>query len=207
MIRLAMAIGAATMLANGATQAGERPMMPPSPMVDPAGAKATTARPVAQSVSLGGKTYALDDAVNLSKLAAELGSVAPGHTGDAGDSFSWVCYALPAQQLRLWLAAGEGGKLDMVTVQSSQAAPSASCPVAAGNLAPVTIDGIISVGMTEEQLKARLGPPARSESGWWVYRRSVDMQEGARMDEDDELVVHVDKGRIVYLQAKRTATY
>lgn len=69
----------------------------------------------------------------LSEIAAKLGGT-PGHSGDAGDAFDWLCYASPAggdaPAMLVWFTSNEMGgdtTLQQIAAERTPAAIPAGC--------------------------------------------------------------------------------
>ncbi len=180
----------------------DAPFAPPTPMVD-----STLAKPGPKSVATG---FTLDgmhgvlEKTRLADVAKHLGGHI-AHEGDASTSLAWLCYDLPEQHLRVWLSAdemhgGPGGAVNTVTIWTvSSPANSPQCPVIAGNPS-IDVDGV-SVGQAEAAVEARLGAPGLAKEGWTAYSHKA--AQGGGFEENDDLVVKIEAGRVGYLQASR----
>ena len=194
--------GVALMLAGGPALAAV-PDAPPSPMIDVLSAPATAKAPFAQTLHMGGAKFELETD-SLADIVKLIGTGTLGHMGDAGSSYSWVCYSLP--HARLWLSGGEGGDLDTVTAQVSEEAASASCPALPAAYRSVNLDGAIWLGVSEAAAVKRLGPAGKSATNWRAWHRKLAFKTD-KVDEDDGLAVRIDGGKVVFLEGQRSRRY
>ncbi|MEI9904674.1 MAG: hypothetical protein WDN06_12390 [Asticcacaulis sp.] len=193
----------AAMLTAGPVMA--QPAAPPSPLMNASAAPATVKTAFAQTVSLGKRTFKLDED-QLPAVARAIGAGTPGHAGDGGDSFTWLCYTLTKAHVRLWLSGGEGGQLDTVTAQASDMPASAECPAMPAAYQAVKIDTWAWLGMSEGDFTQKLGPASKTADAWRGWHRALTMPAD-KVDEDDSLAMRIETGKVVYLSVSRTATY
>ena len=197
-------LGMGMMLAAGSALAGDLPVAPPSPMVDPYGGKVMAKAPAVSEFALGG-LHGQFGATTFEKTSAATGAGSveklPGQ-----DLFNYLCYDLPSAKARVWLAATDemgnaGNQIDSITVKPIEASDprSKACPALPARFGPVSIDGRISLGMTRQALVAALGQPSLDTGGWMVFH-------GEGTDRRMTITVRIDAGKVAFLYASNTST-
>ncbi len=197
-------IGLALMAAWPAL-ADDLPVAPPSPLANAGAAPATTKVALAVSVTLGKYEARLGE-TPLNEVYKTIGAGVMEHMGDGGESLEWLCYTLSSDHARLWLSAGESGKLDTITATVSDAAPSSHCPEMPDRFGPTHVDRGIWLGLSEAAMTRMLGPAGNSAGPWRMFHRKLEMP-ASWVDEDDTLAVRFDKNRLVFLAVSREVTY
>lgn len=134
------------------------------------------------------------------------------HSGDAGGSRYWVCYAFRqgSAQYTLWLVSSPFGGteraiLDVLVAPSS--AETSDCPAIPERLTPISFAGGISIGSTAGAAISGFGPSGPQGGGWHGYRYSVTIPGvcggGGDAQQGGSIAARVEGGRVVALAAGR----
>ena len=189
------------MILVGSALAGDLPIAPPSPMVDPYGGTTLVKAPLAQTLKLGGLSLGL----GTSDIASVPARIGKGIVREAPGSgmYRYVCYDVVKTQQRVWLAAtdemGDGRSVDMVTVMrlDSSSAHSSSCPEIQGESA--VVDDFIAIGTPRNDLIKHLGQPSKTTGPWMVYN-------GSGHNSRQSVTVRMEQDKVAFLYAANTST-
>ena len=127
-----------------------------------------------------GRRFVLAPAT-LQSVTLLLGPAAASDSGDAGESNRWVCYRLagtPAMSLVLESGEMGGGKwLTGFTFVPAGSRPDLERECARSALAATSVqtDHGLRLGLTRNQVNARLGAVGRDSAGVVLYERSVQV--------------------------------
>ncbi len=202
-----MMLGLALGLWAGQAFAAPAPIAPPSPLIGPDSqnwSHASFARHFAAGALKGdlGITF-------LSAVARQSGGQVQSGGNSSADAQQWLCYDLPVAHQRIWLSVtdemGDGKSIDRVTaVPLTDRDPhSPACATLAKVTTPLVLDDGIKLGMTRAELTQRLGAPSKEASGWLVYRANPKINGASVIT---SLTVHIDGGRVVFLEAFNSST-
>ena len=185
----------------GQVVAGDLPIAPPSPLVDPYSGAPTSKVAMAQSFAVAGTSFKLGGA-DIAKIPSRLGQGVV-HEETADRSFRYICYDIPAAQQRVWLAVtdemGDGRSVDMVTVTRLTSADPRSSSCSAIKSSRITIDGFVGIGATKSQLIQKLGQPSFTAGPWMVFRGESD---SARQS----ITIRLDQDKVAFIYAANTST-
>lgn len=162
------------------------------------------ARAQPDMLTVGTFKFRFDDK-GFDAFQAIVGPSRKHRTGDAGDSFAWLCYGLPHGQ-RLWVTSGELGNTgNAITgaelrVMPPQTPASPDCPSIALN---ADIDGV-RLGITRAQITAVLGDPVKSTANQLLYTYDTRTERGD--DVTGSLFVYLTNGRVSRMIAQRVIT-
>ncbi|WP_157138974.1 hypothetical protein [Asticcacaulis biprosthecium] len=187
------------LMLSGAAVAADLPIAPPSPMIR-SGAEAPNVVPFAQAFSLGSLNLAFESQT-LQEVRGRIGGGVIDRLGDSGDRIDWLCYDLPGA--RLWLAEYQGKVRELtLAVRPAKAPASSHCPALLAKFQSVRIDGAITLGTSRADLIQRLGQPAKQAGDWLAFHREAP----AKGDEDNELIVRLENGKVAALWAKKVTS-
>lgn len=182
--------------------AGEALPAPPSPLLSPWDVDDSSHATFARTFSLGALKGNLGDTLLTRFIAyAKAGRVQKMTANQ--EQISWTCYDIAGD--RVWLSSTDqmasAETIDTITIKPRDPGPSACASLSSPRKAAV--DGIVSLGMTKADLVKRLGSPSKQKADWMVFRASVPYKsnDGSFIT---TLVVRIDNGRVVFIEASNT---
>ena len=156
----------------------------------------------ASGVKLGSLRVDLDE-TRLSAVQAAAGGEILSE-GDASESSASLCYTLPAMRLWLWGSRASG---DIWGVMAVSIRPGNTgdkrCPSLPRTLQPVVFDHGVALGMSQEQLTARLGAPSRirGNAHEYQFREDIKSRDGYNCTLSNALEVRIRNGIVDAVRA------
>lgn len=184
----------------GIALAGDLPVAPPSPMVEPFAKGHEAKVPLAQTFGFGASSFKLGHTA-FDPVMKQLGG---GSLQIMAGEFQYVCYDLPQSQQRVWMAATDemgDGSIDSITVKRLEAGDPKSrlCPALPARYQPLRIDGVVQLGTSRNELIQRFGAPVRESGVWLVFNGGGDLSR-------QSVTVRLEAGKVAFLYAENTST-
>lgn len=138
------------------------------------------------------------------------------HSGDAGDSRTWLCYVTAPHDghvSRLWLVSGEIDSGKYITGVSARRVSSgtratASCPQLPASFDHIVLDNDVWLGVSKSELAGRLKEPSHVSGDWRMfdYTRMFKADSCEEAQRDSSLWVRLRDGRVEEIHAYQTET-
>lgn len=166
---------------------------------------ATTQTDPLPPLQLGDIVIRLEE-TTLAEVQQHLNAGVIRHTGDAGESLTFLCYTLGSRQ-RLWLGSGEmggGTRIDSVAAHNlpKAARPTAACPKLPAATA-IQFANSLWLGSTQQQVSLLLGQGKVIHTGR-LYAFEKPLQNGTL---SSTLQLRYTKGRISDIQASHITSH
>ena len=190
----------AGLIMAGQAAAGDLPIAPPSPLIEPGGGGIRATQPLANSFSLGPLSGNLGYGNDLKKLTKLIGVGRIGDLSKQDDPYVYVCYDIPQTRQRVWLISSDntdiGDAVDTITEKSLEPTDPklGACPNLPAKYQPLLVDKVLRLGMRSEDLVKRFGKPGRIAGDWMSFSYPDDGIVHS-------LVVRLQNGVVVFLDA------